>query len=109
MAISDAIKLTAGDNKPDILIALKDEFTGKPIDIAASTTTVAVLFRYAGTDQTIATIPCVKTGAAGTVRFNFPGTTLSVPAGLYDGKIEIDFNGEKQSMYDLLKFRVRSA
>lgn len=109
MALNDAIKLVSGDNLPIIQLVLKDEFTGAPIDIAASSTTVNVLFRPSGNENTLATLPCTKTGAPGAVRFNFPGSSLAVPAGLYDGAIVISFNGNKQTVYDMLKFRVRNA
>jgi hypothetical protein len=49
----------------------------------------------------------VSGGTTGQVTFNFPGTTLNVPAGIYEGEIEIDFGAENQTVYDVLKFQVR--
>jgi hypothetical protein len=43
----------------------------------------------------------------GQVSFNFPGQTLDVEPGAYEGEVEIDFAGEKQTVYEFLKFTVR--
>jgi len=41
------------------------------------------------------------------VRFGFPGNTLDVEQGVYEGEIEISFNGQIQTVFDVLKFYVR--
>ena len=104
----DTIRLVQGDSKPDITLVLTDESTGNPLDLSAATTTVNVKFRAAGTTTLLSTISCIKTDAAnGEVQFNFAGGVLNVAGGLYEGEIEIDYNGETQTVYEVLKFRVR--
>jgi hypothetical protein len=104
--MSNTIKLVQGDNLPYIRIALKNA-DGTPLDV--SDATVVVKFRAAGTTTTLSTLNCtfVTDGSDGLVVFNFPGTTLNVPAGSYEGEIEINFTGQIQTVYNLLKFLVR--
>lgn len=104
--MSDKIKLVSGDNRPYITLTLKDA-DGTPINLSG--TTVRIYFRAAGTTTVLSTLPCslVSGGTTGQVTFNFPGTALDVPAGAYEGEIEIDFGAENQTVYDVLKFQVR--
>jgi hypothetical protein len=71
-----------------------------------------VYFRKAGAGNPIlATLVCTKPtgGADGVVQFNFPGTTLSVEPGSYEGEVEVTFaDATKQTVYDILKFTVRA-
>lgn len=108
------VDLVAGDNLPFIGLQLTDAATGNPIDLSPVGTSAVVLFRPlngAGSPP-LSTIPCtyVTNGTDGKITFNFPGTTLQVPAGQYEGQIVITFgNGNVQTVYDLLRFRVRAA
>jgi hypothetical protein len=104
--MSNTIKLVQGDNLPYIRIALKNA-DETPLDVSSAT--VAVKFRAAGTTTTLSTLNCsfVTDGTDGLVLFNFPGTTLNVDAGSYEGEIEINFVGQIQTVYNLLKFTVR--
>jgi len=105
----DTIRLVSGDGRPTITLTLTDETTGDPIDVSAGTTTVNVKFRAAGTTTLLDTIACnITDGVNGIVTFDFSGGTLAgLDAGLYEAEIEIDFNGDTQTLYDVLKFRVR--
>jgi hypothetical protein len=104
--MSERIKLVQGDNRPYITLTLKDA-DGTPINLAGAT--VNVYFRAVGTTTVLSTIPCalISGGVGGQVVFNFPGTTLDVPPGPYEGEVSIDFGGETQTIYDVLKFQVR--
>lgn len=104
--MSDKIKLVQGDNRPYIRLTLKDA-DGAAINLSGAT--VSVYFRAAGTTTVLATLACtlVSGGTTGQVTFNFPGTTLNVDPGLYEGEVTIDFGGEVQTVYDVLKFQVR--
>jgi len=104
--MSNQIKLVQGDNLPYIRVALKNA-DGTAMDV--SDATIVVKFRAAGTTVTLSTLSCtfVTDGTDGLVVFNFPGTTLDVDAGSYEGEIEIDFAGQIQTVYNLLKFLVR--
>lgn len=105
--MSTRIKLVQGDNRPYIRLTLR-QADGTPMDV--STATVTMHFRQAGETTVLASILCTKLngGSAGEVSFNFPGNTLDVEAGAYEGEIEIDFDGERQTVYEPLKFTVRA-
>lgn len=105
----DTIRLVSGDSKPDITLVLTDQSTNLALDLAAATTTVNIKFRQAGSTTLISTISCIKTDAAnGIVSFDFSGGALTdLTAGMYEGEIEIDYDGATHTVYDVLKFRVR--
>lgn len=105
--MAERIKLVRNDNRPYITVTLTDPATGSAIDLTNAT--VVVHFRAAGSATLAATLSASITNAAGGVcRFNFPGATLNVPAGPYEGEVEITFpGGDVQTVYDLLKFTVR--
>jgi hypothetical protein len=106
--MADEIKLVRGNNRPYIKITLTDA-DGNAINLSAATTTVSVRFRSVTSETTLATLTTTKisNGTNGEVQFNFPGSTLDVPAGNYEFEIEVDFNGEKQTVYQTVKCLVR--
>lgn len=106
--MSEKIKLVSGDNRPYVRVTLTD-VDGNAINLSDANTTVVVYFRAVGSPTILATLSCTKVngGADGVITFNFPGTTLNVPAGPYEGEIEINFAGQKQTVYQPLKFNVR--
>lgn len=105
----DVIRLVQGDDKPDVTLQLTDNVSGDNVDLSAVTTSVNVYFRAAGTTVILATIACTKVdGVNGIVSFDFAGGVLDVVAGMYEGEVEVDFNGAIQSAYDLIRFRVRT-
>jgi len=57
----------------------------------------------------LSTINCEKIngGTTGEVRFNFPNGALDVDPGPYEGEVEIDFDGQIQTVYEVIKFTVR--
>lgn len=105
--MTERIKLVQGDNLPYIKLALKNA-DSTALDV--SDATVVVYFRKAGSTTTLSTLACqnVTDGTDGEVQFNFPGATLDVDAGQYEGEIEIDFAGQIQTVYSILKFTVRA-
>mgnify|MGYP001246032566 CR=1 FL=1 len=123
--MAEKIKLVQGDSRPAIVCALTDEVTGAVIGLY--TTTVRMYFRAAGEATILATLvgtllpgfveedgtinysaPYTTPGAGGRVQFNWGATDLNQPAGEYEGEIEITFaDGTKQTVYDLLKFKLR--
>lgn len=107
--MADKIKLVQGDTFPTVRLTLTDPVTGNAIYLADSTTTVQVYFRKAGSTTVLSTIPCTKVsgGATGQVQFNFASGVLDVDPGAYEGEIEINFDGQIQTVYELLKFSVR--
>jgi len=107
----DVIRLVKGDERPFIILTLTDDISKAPVDLSAPTTTVVMRFREAGTTNTPTIIPCNKltTGADGKVVFNFEGGALDVPAGSYEGEVVIDFDGQTETLYEVLRFRVRES
>lgn len=105
--MAERIKLVQGDNRPYIRLTLR-QADGAAMNLTDAT--VVVYFRRAGEAAILATLPCTKVGggATGEVTFNFPGNTLNVEPGAYEGEIEVDFAGEKQTVYEVLKFSVRA-
>lgn len=108
--MAERIKLVQGDNLPYITLTLTDSVTGQPLDLSSASTVVRVYFRAAGSSTVLATLVCQKVagGSSGKVRFNFPDNTLAVAPGPYEGEVEIDFDGEQQTIYEVLKFNVRA-
>lgn len=104
------IKLVQGDELPYVKLTLTDSSTGNAINLSDSGVTVRVYFRAAGDTTVLSTITCEKVdgGANGQVRFNFSNGVLDVEPGLYEGEVEIDFDGQFQTVYQVLKFNVRS-
>lgn len=107
--MAERIKLVQGDSLPYVRLTLTSS-TGGVIDLSDPSTAVKVYFRAAGNSTVLATITCEKVdgGATGQVRFNFANGVLNVEPGPYEGEVEIDFDGQSQTVYDVLKFNVRS-
>ena len=107
--MAEKIKLVQGDTLPNVRLTLTDPVTGTAINLSAGTTTVNVYFRKAGDETILATIVCTKVngGSTGQIQFNFSAGVLSVDPGAYEGEVEISFDGQKQTVYELLKFNVR--
>jgi hypothetical protein len=105
--MAERIKLVQGDNLPFIKLALTNA-DGTALDVSDGVVTVH--FRAAGTTTTLSVLSCsnVTDGVDGQVQFNFPGTTLNVPEGQYEGEITINFTGLIQTVYSVLKFTVRA-
>lgn len=121
MAYSKTLNLVAGDTLPELTFSLKDSnsaasgqildtddsATWQPINIAGAT--VRLRLRELGSTTVTATLTCNVTDAAeGKCATNFPAGTL-ITAGTFEGEIEITFaSGGIQTVYDLLKLKVRS-
>jgi hypothetical protein len=123
--MSTKIRLVQGDTKPAIIVSLTDEVSGAPIGL--NTATVRMYFRSLGETEILATLtgtllagrvtdegtidtssPYDVPGSGGRVQFNWGSTDLARPAGDYEGEIEITYSdGSKQTVYDLLKFKLR--
>lgn len=105
------IKLVQNDTRPIVTLTLTDDSTGSPIDLSALSTTVTVKFRKAGSATLLATIPTnkVNSGLTGQVSFQFGAGVLNVAAGAYEGEINVNFNGDVQTVFDLMRFIVRAS
>lgn len=107
--MAEKIKLVQGDTRPSIVCTLTDSTTGLPIGLSGAT--VRLYFKAAGADTLTATVVGSITDPSNGVVVFFPSTApqmLQGEAGDYQGEIEITFaDGTIQTIYDLLKFKVR--
>jgi hypothetical protein len=106
--MTDTIKVVRGDNRPYVTLTFTKS-DGTALDLSAGNASVAIKFRSVDSETTSSTLAAVKVngGSTGTVTFNFPGTELDVPAGWYEGEVQITFGSERQTIYERLKFLVR--
>lgn len=107
--MAEKIKLVQGDTRPQIQTTLTDDTTGLPIDITGAT--CVMKFRAVGATVLTDTLNgAVTNGPGGVVVFLWNTNTLECDAGDYEGEIEITFpnNTGRQTVYDLLKFKVRA-
>ena len=122
MAYYETINLVAGDTKPELNFTLRDSNTaasGKTLDpddpstwepIDLTNSTVKVRFRKLGDSTVLDTMTCGKHApySDGRVFMQWNPTTLEVPAGTYEGEIEItDSTDGVMTIFDKLKFKVR--
>jgi hypothetical protein len=124
--MAEKIKLVAGDSRPQLIFSITDQDTGVPMNFSEEGTIVRVKLRASGDTSLKATMVCGKliglVTSDGTVNYsspyNIPGSGGRVymdwepgaldSAGEYEAEIEIEFpDGTLQTVYDLLKFRVR--
>lgn len=110
--MAGVIFLVAGDNLPAIQVLLTDETTGLPLNMSVAGTTVTVKMREAGTTTVLATIPGTfdaNNGSDGIFTFAFAGSTLQLQPGIYEFEIIVNWNGQTQTVFDILRARVRAA
>ena len=121
MAYSETLNLVQGDTLPELTFSLKDSNTAasgltldpnnsatwSPIDVTGAQ--VRLRLRELGSTAVKSTLLCtVSDGQGGKVITDFPAGTLDT-AGTFEGEIEITFaTGGIQTVYDLVKFKVRS-
>lgn len=121
MAYSETLNLVQGDTLPELTFTLKDSNTAasgltldpnnsatwSPIDVTGAQ--VRLRLRELGSTTVKSTLLCtVSDGIGGKVITDFPAGTLDA-AGTFEGEIEITFaTGGIQTVYDLVKFKVRS-
>jgi hypothetical protein len=124
--MAEKIKLVAGDSRPQLILSITDQDTGVPMNFSEVGTAVKVKLRAAGDTAVKSTMTCGKLiglvltdgsvnydspyntpGSGGRVYMDWNPGALDT-AGEYEAEIEITFtDGTIQTVYDLLKFRVR--
>jgi len=108
--MSDKIKLVKDDTRPALVCTITDDTSGAAISLSGAS--VILQFRALGSTTLQATVPGVVTdGPNGQVVF-YPASApamLQGDPGEYEGEIQITFaDGQVQTVYDLLKFKVRA-
>lgn len=108
--MTDKIKLVQHDTRPALVCTITDDTSGAVIPLTGAT--VLLKFRAAGATTLQATVTGTVTNGPGGVVAFYPASApemLSGDAGDYEGEIQITFaDGQIQTVYDLLKFKVRS-
>jgi hypothetical protein len=103
------IRLVRNDTGPQIQLTLTDDSTGQAVDLAGATATLHL--KSVTTGSTVLsralTIPG-STAAQGVAVVVWGMGDLDRDPGDYDGEVEIVFStGMRQTVYDVLKFRIR--
>lgn len=124
--MAEKIKLVRGDTRPQIKSIIKGGTSGAPISLVGAT--VRLYFRAAGAATLQATLtgalqtgleaddgsvntgaPYNVAGAGGRVIFPWAAADLLCEPGDYEGEIEVIFaDGSKQTVFELLKFKLRA-
>ena len=121
MAYFETINLVQGDTKPQLNFTLRDSKTavaGKTLDEDDSSTwaiiditgySIELKFRAANSSTVLFTESLGITSASGgTCYMIWPADSLDVPAGIYEGELQLtDGSSKVQTVYDKLKFKVR--
>ena len=107
--MAEKIKLVQGDTRPAIVCTITDDTTNAPVNITGAT--IVLKFRAAGATTLTTTVTgAITSGPNGVVAF-YPASApamLQGEPGDYEGEIEITFSdGQIQTVYDLLKFKLR--
>lgn len=121
------IDLVRGDTRPPTRVTLTSRANNEPIDCTGATPRMRfkregasnqVLATIVGTllpgrrnaDGTITTTaPFDVPGRGGRASFAWPAGALNVPAGLYQGEIEVTFaDGTIQTAVEVARFRIRA-
>lgn len=104
----NVIKIVKGDHRPRIKLTLTNDL-GEAVNLSSATVSVIVSFRSVNSEVPLSSVTATKEGdgSSGIVTFAFPATSVAVQPGYYDGEVEVVFDGERQTVYDKLKFFVR--
>jgi len=108
--MAEKIKLVQGDTRPQVRVTLTDENTGEIIDLTGATVTLH--FRAVGGTTPLFSrqgIVNPEEATLGKAVIVWQSGDLNVDAGDYEGELEVYWSstGARQTVYDLLKFRVR--
>jgi hypothetical protein len=105
---SQLVKLVSGDTRPVLVFQVRDRKTGNIVDLTDSSISVFMKFRERGSATTLQDIACEKTDPeSGLCKMQWPKGSLDVEAGRYDGEVYVNFDGEIQSDYEIIKFKLR--
>lgn len=107
--MTSRIKLVRGDTGPQIRLALTDTITGNPIDLTGAIVTLH--FRAAFSDTVLFSRPAFinpDTDTTGVCYVEWAVGDLDKEPGDYDGEVEIvSATGVRETIYEILKFRIR--
>jgi hypothetical protein len=103
------IRLVKNDTGPQIQVTLTDDATGAAINLSGATATLHLKSLATGTVVlSRAMIIPETTATQGIALVVWGSSDLNQTPGDYDGEIEVVFSsGMRQTVYDVLKFRIR--
>lgn len=104
----EALRLVQNDRLPDIQLRLTDAVTGAVIDLSAVTTTITAHVRASGSTTIKESIALTKPngGSDGVVKLSWTATALDT-AGDYEAELEISYDGNKQTLFDVIPLVIR--
>ncbi len=107
--VSDSrIKLVKGDTGPPIQLTLTSEATGLPIDLTGATVTAHFKSVATGSFVFSRALSVSAPATQGIAVIAWGATDLNQTPGDYNAEVEILFSGGvRQTVYDLVKFRIR--
>ena len=106
--MAEKIKLVQNDTRPAIVCTLTDDVTGLPIGVSGATPRLKV--REVGSTTLQATLEGVVTDGPNGVVVFYPALSPEMleKAGDFEGEVESEFSdGQLQTLYDILKFKIR--
>lgn len=107
--MAEKIKLVQGDTSPQIRLTLTDESSGDPIDLTGATVTLH--FRAVGSTTVLFSREALvnpETADTGVCVIEWQSGDLNVDFGDYEGEVEIVLaDGRRETLFDLLKFKIR--
>jgi hypothetical protein len=107
--MTDKIRLVRGDTGPQIRLSLTDDITGEPLNLTGATVTLH--FRAAGEPVALFSRQCYvnpQTASTGVAIVQWNEGDLDRTEGDYEGEVEVTYSaGLRQTVYDLLKFKLR--
>jgi len=124
MAYFETINLVQGDTKPELNFTLRDSATAIVTDpvtildeedsltwkiINITGYTIRLKFKELNSSTVLFTESlAIISGSGGTCSMIWPADSLDIPAGIYEGELELtDGSSKVQTVYDKLKFKVR--
>ena len=122
MAYFETINLVQGDTKPELNFTIRDSATAVDNNTVLdeddpstwqiiNLTNYVIKLKFKALDSSTVLFTeslAVISAAGGTCSMIWPDDSLDVPAGMYEGELELtDNNGKVQTVYDKLKFKIR--
>jgi hypothetical protein len=106
--MAEKIKLVQNDTRPALVCTITDDVTGAAVGLTGATPRMYV--RAVGSTTLQATLTGAVTDGPNGVAVFYPATApeMLTVAGDFEGEIEITFgDGQIQTLYDVLKFKIR--
>ena len=122
MAYFETINLVQGDTKPELNFTIRDSATAVDNNTVLdeddpstwkiiNLTGYVIKLKFKALDSSTVLFTeslAVGNAAGGICSMLWPADSLDVPAGMYEGELELtDNNSKVQTVYDKLKFKIR--